>query len=161
MYLASEVLRQINLLKSGQAVSQDTLGFDEDKAETFKLRSKEDAPDYRYMPDPNLPPLLIDQVMTLFCIGSVNHKIISFRLMFDIPQEYITRIRQSMPELPGSMRQRLYSQGLSARDAEVLMSVDSGREVGFDGEPGSGGAVAYFDSLSTGRDAKVVVNWWV
>jgi aspartyl-tRNA(Asn)/glutamyl-tRNA(Gln) amidotransferase subunit B len=164
MYLASEVFRQINLLKSGQAVSQDTRGFDEDKAETFKLRSKEDAPDYRYMPDPNLPPLLINQVMTLFCIGSsVNHKVVSFRLscMLDILQEYITRIRQSMPELPGSMRQRLYNRGLSARDAEVLMSVDSGREVGFDGEPGSGGAVAYFDSLSIGRDAKVVVNWWV
>jgi len=39
------------------------------------------------------------------------------------------------------------------------MSVDSGREVGFDGEPGSGGPVAYFDSLSKGREAKVVVNW--
>ena len=64
-----------------------------------------------------------------------------------------------MPELPSAMRLRLLSQGLSTRDAEVLMSVDSGREVAFDGEPGSGGAVAYFDSLSKGRDAKVVVNW--
>jgi len=65
-----------------------------------------------------------------------------------------------MPELSGAMRSRLCSQGLSKRDAEVLMSVDSGREVEFDGEPGSGGAVAYFESLSKGRDPKIVVNWW-
>lgn len=59
---ASEVHRQIDLLASGGSVAQETLGFDEDKAETYSLRSKEDAPDYRYMPDPNLPPLLIDEV---------------------------------------------------------------------------------------------------
>ena len=59
---ASEVFRQIALLESGKAVPQETRGFDEDKAETYTLRSKEDAPDYRYMPDPNLPPLLIEAV---------------------------------------------------------------------------------------------------
>ena len=64
-----------------------------------------------------------------------------------------------MPELPSATLLRLCGQGLSKRDAEVLMSVDSGREVGFDGELGKGGAVAYFDSLSKGRDPKVVVNW--
>jgi Asp-tRNA(Asn)/Glu-tRNA(Gln) amidotransferase B subunit len=57
-----EAFRHIKLLESGQAVTQETRGFEEQKAQTFKLRSKEDAPDYRYMPDPNLPPLLIDQV---------------------------------------------------------------------------------------------------
>lgn len=41
---------------------QETRGFNEDSAETYALRSKEDAPDYRYMPDPNLPPLLLDKV---------------------------------------------------------------------------------------------------
>ena len=44
-------------------MSQETLGFDENKAETYLLRSKEDAPDYRYMPDPNLPPLLLEKVV--------------------------------------------------------------------------------------------------
>lgn len=44
---------------------QETRGFDEQKAETYLLRSKEDAPDYRYMPDPNLPPLLLDEVIYL------------------------------------------------------------------------------------------------
>ena len=66
-----------------------------------------------------------------------------------------------MPELPDATRSRLLRQGLSERDADVLMSIDSGREVGFDGEPGDGGAVAYFDTLSKVRDPKVVVNWLV
>jgi aspartyl-tRNA(Asn)/glutamyl-tRNA(Gln) amidotransferase subunit B len=64
-----------------------------------------------------------------------------------------------MPELAAAIHVRLCSQGLSKQGTEVLMSVDSGREVGFDGEPGTGGAVAYFDSLAKGRDPKVVVNW--
>lgn len=66
-----------------------------------------------------------------------------------------------MPELPDATRSRLLRQGLSERDADVLMSIDSGREVGFDGEPGDGGAIAYFDTLSKVRDPKVVVNWLV
>ena len=60
--VASEVFRHIELLTSGQEVEQETRGFDEDKAETYSLRSKEDAPDYRYMPDPNIPPLLLTEV---------------------------------------------------------------------------------------------------
>jgi hypothetical protein len=62
---ASEVFRHTALLAQGQLVAQETRGFDEQKAETFKLRSKEDAPDYRYMPDPNLPPLLLTEVHVL------------------------------------------------------------------------------------------------
>jgi aspartyl-tRNA(Asn)/glutamyl-tRNA(Gln) amidotransferase subunit B len=66
-----------------------------------------------------------------------------------------------MPELPHQARLRLQSQyGLNARDVEVLMSVNSGVDVGFDGEPGSqGSAVQYFEEVSKGRDPKVVVNW--
>jgi len=137
MYRAiiSEVHRQIELLDSGQTVPQDTRGFDEDSAETYKLRSKEDAPDYRYMPDPNLPPLILDQ-------------------------SYITRIQESTPTLPAVTLARLQSEyGLSPRDAEVLMSIDAGSEVGFDGAPGPGGAVRYFESVARGREAKAAVNW--
>lgn len=65
-----------------------------------------------------------------------------------------------MPELPDATRERLQALGLSHRDADVLMAIDSGREVGYDGELGHG-AVAYFDSLSRGRDPKIVVNWCV
>ena len=64
-----------------------------------------------------------------------------------------------MPELPEATRTRLQALGLSQRDAEVLMSIDSGREVGYDGKHGHG-AVSYFDSVAIGRDAKVVVNWY-
>ncbi|THH30327.1 hypothetical protein EUX98_g3867 [Antrodiella citrinella] len=131
--ITSEVFRHIDLLDSGLSVPQETRGFDEQKAETFALRSKEDAPDYRYMPDPNLPPLLIDE-------------------------SYISRIRDKMPALPSATRSRLQGMGLSARDAEVLMTVDVGREMGYDGELGQG-AVAFFDQLAQGRDAKTAVNW--
>ncbi|TFY69182.1 hypothetical protein EVG20_g3256 [Dentipellis fragilis] len=128
-----EVHRHLALLSEGRPVPQETRGFNENTGETFKLRSKEDAPDYRYMPDPNLPPLLLDQ-------------------------NYIEQIRQSMPELPHQIRARLQRQGLSQRDTDVLMAVDSGREVGYDGELGQG-ATAYFDALARDRDPKEVVNW--
>lgn len=59
---ACEAFRQISLLERGLPVAQETRGFNEERAETYSLRSKEDAPDYRYMPDPNIPPLLIDSV---------------------------------------------------------------------------------------------------
>ncbi|TCD67512.1 hypothetical protein EIP91_012317 [Steccherinum ochraceum] len=131
--IASEAFRHIELRNRGLPVPQETRGFDEEKAETYALRSKEDAPDYRYMPDPNLPPLLIDQA-------------------------YVSRIREQMPELPNETRTRLMKMGLSARDADVLMAVDTGREVGYDGELGQG-AVAYFDQVAQERDAKAVVNW--
>jgi hypothetical protein len=58
----SEARRQIALLEAGGAVAQETRGFDEDSAQTVRLRAKEDAPDYRYMPDPNLPPLVLPDV---------------------------------------------------------------------------------------------------
>ncbi|KAJ3551097.1 hypothetical protein NM688_g4936 [Phlebia brevispora] len=131
--ITSEAFRQIELLESGRPVLQETRGFDEDKAETYALRSKEDAPDYRYMPDPNLPPLFLEK-------------------------RYVSSIRAEMPELPDATRSRLQALGLSHRDADVLMTIDSGREVGHDGQLGHG-AIAYFDTVAQGRDPKVVVNW--
>lgn len=63
-----------------------------------------------------------------------------------------------MPEMPEEIQERLQNLGLTPRDTEVLMAVDSGREVGYDGILGQG-AVAFFDAVSYGRDPKVVVNW--
>ena len=57
-----EARRHIALIESGETVAQETRGFDEDRAETYALRSKEDAPDYRYMPDPNLGVLVVSDV---------------------------------------------------------------------------------------------------
>ncbi|KAG8955526.1 hypothetical protein FRC03_011116 [Tulasnella sp. 419] len=133
--IASEVLRHIDLLSKNIPVSQETRGFDEDTGQTFKLRSKEDAPEYRYMPDPNLPPLILTEA-------------------------YIDRIRSSMPELPLQTSSRLQSQyGLNPRDTEVLLAMNAGSDVPFDGEPAVGSAVQYFEEASKERDPKAVVNW--
>ena len=81
-------------------------------------------------------------------------------------QSRIQSIRASLPELPWEARKRLKEvYGLSERDVDVLLNVDAGREVRFDGEPGDS-AVSFFDKLCTTqraaggrRNPKVVVNW--
>lgn len=57
-----EIQRQIALLEAGEVVLQETRGFDAVARTTHRLRGKEDAPDYRYMPDPDVPPLRIKEV---------------------------------------------------------------------------------------------------
>jgi len=76
-----EVRRQIELIEDGGKVIQETRLYDPDNNETRPMRSKEDAQDYRYFPDPDLPPLVIDDA-------------------------WIERIRAEMPELPESMARR-------------------------------------------------------
>lgn len=64
-----------------------------------------------------------------------------------------------MPALPDEIRQRLALHGLTQHEIDVLMGVDSGHEVGFDGRQGCG-AVTYFEALLThGRNSKTVINW--
>ena len=69
-------------------------------------------------------------------------------------------VRSSMPELPEQVRARLLARGLSERDVDFLMSIDAGREVGFDGQL-SPGFVSYFDEASRNRNAKTTFNWFV
>ena len=91
-----EVRRQIALIEDGGRVVQETRLYDPDRHETRSMRSKEDAQDYRYFPDPDLPPLVI------------------------APQ-LIERIRSEMPELPEAMRRRLVEQhGITEYDATLL-----------------------------------------
>jgi aspartyl-tRNA(Asn)/glutamyl-tRNA(Gln) amidotransferase subunit B len=91
-----EVRRQIELIEDGGMVVQETRLYDPDKKETRSMRSKEDAQDYRYFPDPDLPPLMI-------------------------AQEWIDRVKAAMPELPGAMRERFVRDyGLPEYDAAVL-----------------------------------------
>ncbi|MBI3284173.1 MAG: Asp-tRNA(Asn)/Glu-tRNA(Gln) amidotransferase subunit GatB [Burkholderiales bacterium] len=91
-----EVRRQIELIEDGGTVVQETRLYDPDRKETRPLRSKEDAQDYRYFPDPDLPPLKIDAA-------------------------WIEQVRSSMPELPSAMRARFVSAyALSEYDATVL-----------------------------------------
>jgi aspartyl-tRNA(Asn)/glutamyl-tRNA(Gln) amidotransferase subunit B len=91
-----EVRRQIELIEDGGTVVQETRLYDPDRRETRSMRSKEDAHDYRYFPDPDLAPL---------AIGA----------------DWIARVRAELPELPAAMQTRFVdSYGLPAYDASVL-----------------------------------------
>jgi aspartyl-tRNA(Asn)/glutamyl-tRNA(Gln) amidotransferase subunit B len=93
-----EAKRQIEVLEAGGAIDQETRLFDAGKGETRSMRSKEEAHDYRYFPDPDLLPLELDDA-------------------------FIERIAQDLPELPDAKKARFVEQyGLSAYDAEVLVA---------------------------------------
>ena len=91
-----EVARQIDILEDGGKIIQETRLYDADKNETRSMRSKEVANDYRYFPEPDLLPVVIDEA-------------------------FIARIKATLPELPDIKSQRFQSQyGLSTYDANVL-----------------------------------------
>ncbi|QKJ65997.1 Asp-tRNA(Asn)/Glu-tRNA(Gln) amidotransferase subunit GatB [Deefgea piscis] len=93
-----EIRWQIETIEDGGRVVQGTVLFDPDKGETRMMRSKEDAHDYRYFPDPDLPPLVISE-------------------------EWIARVQSELPELPVAMQARFIEQyGISAYDARMLTS---------------------------------------
>ncbi len=93
-----EIERQIAAHESGEGVNQETRLWDEKNQETRVMRSKEDAQDYRYFPEPDLPPL-------------------------DVAAEFIEAVKTSMPELPDARRDRFMSQyELSFNDASQLVS---------------------------------------
>lgn len=90
-----EAQRQIDLIESGGEVVQETRLFDPNKMETRSMRSKEDAHDYRYFPDPDLLPVELDDA-------------------------FLEECRESLPELPDAKRKRYEGMGLSAYNAAVL-----------------------------------------
>ncbi len=93
-----EIRRQTELIEDGGRVVQETRLYDPDRGETRSMRSKEDAQDYRYFPDPDLPPLAIDDA-------------------------WIERVRAELPELPEALQERLVAaQNLSRQDALALTS---------------------------------------
>lgn len=94
--VAYEIERQVKLLRDGKEVIQETRGWDESQGITLSQRSKEEAHDYRYFPEPDLPPLVIEQ-------------------------KWLEEIRRKIPELPINRWRRFQKQyGLSPYDAEVL-----------------------------------------
>jgi aspartyl-tRNA(Asn)/glutamyl-tRNA(Gln) amidotransferase subunit B len=114
-----EAQRQVELIEDGGQVIQETRLYDPDAEQTRAMRSKEDAHDYRYFPDPDLPPLILEPA-------------------------WIQEIQSQMPELPGAMRTRLTEQfGLSEYDALMVsatrgtanyffQALDAGRSLGVD-----------------------------
>jgi aspartyl-tRNA(Asn)/glutamyl-tRNA(Gln) amidotransferase subunit B len=93
-----EIERQIDVLESGGTVVQETRLYDADKNETRSMRAKEEANDYRYFPDPDLLPLVIEP-------------------------EFLEDVKADLPELPDEKKQRFMQQyGLSRYDASVLTS---------------------------------------
>ena len=91
-----EIRRQIELIEDGGTVVQETRLYDPDRGETRSMRSKEDANDYRYFPDPDLLPVIIDDA-------------------------WIAAVRETMPALPAQLRQQWQGEfGLSPYDAQLL-----------------------------------------
>jgi aspartyl-tRNA(Asn)/glutamyl-tRNA(Gln) amidotransferase subunit B len=91
-----EVRRQVELIEGGGVVRQETRLFDPQRGETRAMRSKEDAHDYRYFPEPDLPPLVVEAAL-------------------------VERLRQGLPELPAARAARWQQAlGLTAHDARLL-----------------------------------------
>lgn len=93
--LEYEIKRQQELLRSGRKVEQATLGFDEAAGKTYVMRLKEGEADYRYFPDPDLPPIVVDEA-------------------------WLARLKTAMPELPAQKYARYLEAGVRPYDAEIL-----------------------------------------
>jgi aspartyl-tRNA(Asn)/glutamyl-tRNA(Gln) amidotransferase subunit B len=94
--LEHEIRRQTDLLNAGGKVAQETRLYDPKEDRTVPMRSKEEAHDYRYFPEPDLPPL-------------------------EVGREWIEEVRRGLPELPAARRERFVREhGLPERDAQVL-----------------------------------------
>ena len=95
--IEAEARRQIEILEDGGTIDQETRLFDPNKGETRSMRSKEEAHDYRYFPDPDLVPLEFDDA-------------------------FVAELASGLPELPDAKRDRLEAAGLSTYDASILVS---------------------------------------
>ena len=127
-----EVNWQIDQLEDGLAIGQATVLFNPDSGETRAMRSKEDAHDYRYFPDPDLPPLVISP-------------------------EWIDQVRATMPELPQAMAQRFVQADGLGPDAALLMtqSLDFARYY----EAARNACRAAVPTADAGGVPRLVANW--
>ncbi|OFY87311.1 MAG: aspartyl/glutamyl-tRNA amidotransferase subunit B [Bacteroidetes bacterium RIFCSPLOWO2_12_FULL_35_15] len=116
-----EAKRQIEAIENGEEISQDTRSFDAVAGTTFVLRSKEMANDYRYFPEPDLQPVVVSQ-------------------------EYISKVKTTLPPLPNELFKKYLSLGLSAYDAGVLTE---NKEI----------ALYFEDIISSTKNAKSAANW--
>ncbi|HEY8999008.1 MAG TPA: Asp-tRNA(Asn)/Glu-tRNA(Gln) amidotransferase subunit GatB [Candidatus Saccharimonadales bacterium] len=94
-----EIQRQIELLEKGEAIVQETRGWNDAKQKTFTQRTKEDAHDYRYFPEPDIPPIVLDD-------------------------EQIQTVEAEMPAMPNDWRARLKALGLDKPSMELLLEAE-------------------------------------
>ncbi len=116
-----EIKRQIDAIENGEVIQQDTRSFDAVAGTTFILRSKEMANDYRYFPEPDLQPVIVSQ-------------------------EYIAKVKSSLPPLPNDLYKKYLALGLSAYDAGVL--TDS-KEI----------ALYFEEIIAQTKNTKAASNW--
>jgi len=130
--------RQIKLLEAGGVVEGETRGWTIGSTETTRLRSKEGEVDYRYMPDPDLPPVLISN-------------------------ELVEHLRKTLPELPDSAVLRSVNDfGLSMKDAKTLFSLDDGERLEYCAETielVQAKLSAQDDGQDQAKVGKLVANW--
>lgn len=99
--IESEAQRQIELIEDGEKITQETRRWDDSKGTSYAMRSKEDAQDYKYFPDPDIPPV-------------------------SLTEEYVNKIRESLPELPEVKKQRYMDEfKLSEYDTSMICSSTS------------------------------------
>ena len=91
-----EIKRQCEALEAGETIVQETRGWDDSKQKTFSQRSKEDAHDYRYFPEPDIPPL-------------------------ELTEDFVNTIRTSMPMMPDEITEKLSALGLSSMQIGTLL----------------------------------------
>jgi aspartyl-tRNA(Asn)/glutamyl-tRNA(Gln) amidotransferase subunit B len=129
--LEYEIQRQMSLVDDGGTVQQETLLWDAERGVALPMRSKEESRDYRYFPDPDLVPVVVDET-------------------------WVGRIREGLPELPGARRDRFVETlGLPRYDAEVL-TAERGTAEYFEEALG---ALAEATGLKPPAVAKPVSNW--
>lgn len=121
--IVAERDRQIDLLESGGAVEGETRGWTLGSKTTRRLRGKEGEIDYRYMPDPDIAPVILGDVRTnISCIWTVAN----------LTQDLISHLSVSLPKLPDTMIESLTEQdGLSTKDANTLLSLDDGHRLDY------------------------------
>ncbi len=95
-----EVKRQAELLEKGKTIAQETRGWDDAKQKTFSQRSKEEAEDYRYMPEPDIPPIVLEK-------------------------SFIEEIKAEMPVMPDEWRKRLNELGVDDKTVELMIDIQA------------------------------------
>jgi aspartyl-tRNA(Asn)/glutamyl-tRNA(Gln) amidotransferase subunit B len=125
-----EALRQIEILEAGGTVEQETRLYDPERDETRSMRTKEEAHDYRYFPDPDLLPLVVDE-------------------------KIVEQLRRTLPELPDAKRVRYLEMGVASHTADLLVASRESADF-FERALAAGGASDATANLMTGELAALL-----